>query len=289
MNALVYHIASGQAFFTGIALVVLAAAASTAGRPVIRRLMAASFLLGGFAIFVSSTAIPYAYYALALVVTGGWAVSQITGRRRRPAAMALACAWLLAGALEAPYHIAPRLELAPAREMTVIGDSVTAGMGGDDAAERWPSLLAQQHDLEVQDISHVGETAASALTRTAKVKIESSVVFLEIGGNDLLGFTSAGQFEQDLDALLAHVGRPDRQLIMFELPLPPLRHEYGRIQRTLARKHGVALVPKRLFLSVLAADDATVDTIHLTQVGHNRMAECVWRLVRSAFSEAEGE
>jgi acyl-CoA thioesterase-1 len=169
--------------------------------------------------------------------------------------------------------------------MTVIGDSVTAGMGASDKSLRWPTLLAKEHNLNIQDISHPGETAASALKRAKSQQIASPVVILEIGGNDLLGDTTSAQFSRDLDGLLAYVCARGRQVIMFELPLPPFQNEYGRIQRSLARKHNVHLVPKRVLLSILAANDSTIDTIHLTQAGHECMAASVWELVKSAFPE----
>lgn len=99
----------------------------------------------------------------------------------------------------------------------------------------------------------------------------------------MLGSTKSSQFARDLDALLSAVAAPDRQLIMFELPLPPLRHEYGRIQRALAKKYDVALIPKRVLVSVIAPDNSTVDSIHLTAVGHQRMAERVWSIVGPAY------
>ncbi len=70
---------------------------------------------------------------------------------------------------------------------------------------------------------------------------------------------------------------------MFELPLPPFCHEFGRIQRTVAAKHNVTLVPKRVFLSVIAGSGSTLDTIHLSQSGHQFMADAVWQLVEDAF------
>jgi acyl-CoA thioesterase-1 len=91
---------------------------------------------------------------------------------------------------------------------------------------------------------------------------------VEIGGNDLLGGTPPPKFSQDLDALLAQLCKPGRQVVMFELPLPPLSHEYGRIQRSVARKHRVKLVPKWVLLSILAPKDATLDSIHLSETGH---------------------
>lgn len=186
--------------------------------------------------------------------------------------------------VEIPFHVTPTLNPTSSRSIAVIGDSVTAGVGGDETSETWPSILAREYQLEVQDISHMGETAASALKRARSHPVSASVVVVETGGNDVLGSTSSSQFAQDLDALLAHLAIDDRQLIMFELPLPPLFHEYGRVQRQLAAKHNVKLIPKRVFLSVIAGSGSTLDTIHLSQSGHHTMADCVWRLISSAFS-----
>ena len=283
MYWLVYHIASGHAFFTGIALVIIAALASTRSKSITKRITVLAFVVGAIAITVSSTAIPYWYYAVALLVTVAWALSRYLKKWRPWATFALIAVWTVAAVLEIPYHITPTLSPASSRSITVIGDSVTAGMGGSDKSERWPVLLAAGHNFTVQDISHMGETAASALKRAEGLQIASPVVLLEIGGNDLLSSTSSAQFSLDLDALLEHVSTQGRQIIMFELPLPPFNHEYGRIQRSLARKHKVLLVPKRVFLSILAANDSTLDTIHLSQAGHTRMAACVWQLVSSAF------
>ena len=121
------------------------------------------------------------------------------------------------------------------------------------------------------------------MKRVQTQSIESAVVVVEIGGNDILGTTTVAQFERDLDALLTFLTANDRQIVMFELPLPPFFLEYGRVQRRMAAKHRVGLIPKRLFLSVIADRQATLDTIHLSQSGHRRMADCVWRVVRFAF------
>lgn len=289
MNGIVYHIASGQAFFSGVTLLVAAAAVSTRTAPIAKRLTAWACLIGAIGIAVSATPIPYWYYGIAVVVTLAWLLSAQVENGRRWSRAAVILVWSAAAGIELPYHMLPSLAAAPSRSLTVIGDSVTAGMGAGDKSVRWPTLLAQEHNVDIQDISHPGETVASALRRAKSQPIVSPVVLLEIGGNDLLGDTTSAQFSRDLDALLAQVCARDRQVIMFELPLPPLRNEFGRIQRAAARKHGVALVPKRVFLSILAADDSTVDTIHLTQAGHQRMAAAVWHLVQSAFPPTAAE
>jgi acyl-CoA thioesterase-1 len=186
--------------------------------------------------------------------------------------------WLYAGAMEIPWRVLPETARAPVKAVTVIGDSVSAGME-EDEAETWPSLLARQHDITVQDLSHVGETAASALKRVQKQGIQHDWIIVEIGGNDILGSTSPSQFEIDLESLLSELRRDNRAVVMFELPLIPLYHRYGMIQRRLATKFKVALIPKRYFLSVLADSDATLDSIHLSQAGHQKMSVLVWSLL----------
>jgi acyl-CoA thioesterase I len=254
-----------------------------ARRPVFNRIVVLAFLTGVILIVVSSTPIPYWCYAVGTVVTSVWIASGYWKTWRRRTAYATAAVWMIAAIIEFPFHITPSLRPADHRSLTIIGDSVTAGTGGDETSETWPSILASGHQLQVQDISHMGETAASALRRIRSQEITASLVLIEIGGNDLLGSTSSAQFATDLDALLESVVRADRQIVMFELPLPPFCHEYGRVQRALARRHGMVLIPKRVFLSVIAGSDSTLDSIHLSQSGHQRMADLVWDLIASAF------
>jgi lysophospholipase L1-like esterase len=74
-------------------------------------------------------------------------------------------------------------------------------------------------------------------------------------------------------------------VVMFELPLPPFRNEYGRVQRKLASKYGVVLIPKRVFVGVLTEEGATMDGVHLSPQGHERMAEIVWNSIRAVYRE----
>ncbi len=84
------------------------------------------------------------------------------------------------------------------RSIAVIGDSVTAGVDGDETAETWPSLLARQHQIHVEDVSHIGETSASALKRVQSRGIRSNLVLVEIGGNDILGQRHLNSLKQTL-------------------------------------------------------------------------------------------
>ena len=279
MNPLVQHIVSGHAFFTGIALILSAVFLSTRQDKSPKRFAPVTFIVAVLAIVLSSTPIPYWYYAIAAALTIWWLVALRRPNLRRRTNVAMVIVWLGAAAMELPWHFLPHSHGSNASSLTVVGDSVSAGLG-DQKEDTWPALLAQQHQVGVQDLSHVGETAGSALKRAQSCELQSKRILLEIGGNDILGTTTTAEFERDLDALLAFLKTPDREVLMFELPLPPLYHEYGRIQRMLAERHLVKLIPKRVFLSSIAEGDSTLDSIHLSQAGHQRMADLVWELIR---------
>jgi lysophospholipase L1-like esterase len=73
---------------------------------------------------------------------------------------------------------------------------------------------------------------------------------------------------------------------MFELPLLPHKIAYGQIQRRLATKYGVRLIPKRYFVGVIRGADATSDGLHLTNAGAHRMAALVARALSSVLKRS---
>jgi len=62
---------------------------------------------------------------------------------------------------------------------------------------------------------------------------------------------------------------------LFELPLPPFSNAYGRVQRALAAQYRVTLIPKRCLTAVFGVQGSTLDGLHLSQVGHNALADRV--------------
>jgi lysophospholipase L1-like esterase len=105
-----------------------------------------------------------------------------------------------------------------------------------------------------------------------KITPEDHIVLIEIGGNDLLAGTPSSEFRRALDALLSKVSAPGRTLLMFELPLLPNKIAYGQIQRRLATKYRVLLIPKRFLVDVIGGANATSDGLHLSEAGARRMA-----------------
>ena len=95
-------------------------------------------------------------------------------------------------------------------------------------------------------------------------------------GNDMLSGLPSTEFDSDLTELLEALDVPGRQTILVELPLPPTFNEFGRVQRQRAREFGATLISKRLFVDVLSTRDATVDGVHLSPHGHQLMADRLW-------------
>ena len=285
MDWVLYLFGSGAMFFIGVAMLLFGAAIDATTAASWRR-RAAKLLafVGLLLIALSATPLPYWLYAVCGIATLLWLSATWIGplRLRRNGLRALVAAgWLASLAIELPHHLAPTFDSARIPILHVIGDSVTAGMSDADK-ETWPRLLARDHpDMEIVSHAKMGATCASALRQADLIPDDVGFVLLEIGGNDLLGTTSATKYERDLEALLVRVCRPGRTVAMLELPLPPLANEFGRIQRMLSAKHRVPMMPKRFFAAVLTAHAATVDSIHLTRAGHRRMADAVWRFVRS--------
>jgi acyl-CoA thioesterase-1 len=284
MNPAAGFFGSGYALFLGAALLVTATLLTMA-RWRFRAGAARLIALAGATLFILSSApLPWLLYGAWGAAVAAWMwLERDEGRPRVRVGARVAVAVLCAAAvlMELPWQFTPKVH-GSFRTLYVIGDSISAGIGG--AKERnWPRILGDTHGITAVDLSRAAETVASALERTDKVREAEALVLLEIGGNDMLGFERGGKFEVELDALLRAVAGPKRTLVMMEIPLPPFCNRFGAVQRRLARKHNALLIPKRVFMRVLTGPGATVDGLHLSQAGHERMAAALWEILSPAF------
>lgn len=283
MNWLIFHIASGAAFFTGIAFIAIAAGLGLWGKDKSRRWATLPCLIGVIVVAFSATPLPYAAYGFLAVATIGWMIAarakSVSRKKLRWASALFLGIWIVAAAVELPYHVVPTVPAEQDETVIIYADSITAGMG-DGEAETWPNLLKRTKSADINDRSNMGATVRSVLAKVEedeKNDIAPGIVILEIGGNDLLGGTSSAEFERD--RLLGLLARRHQAVLMFELPLPPTYNVFGMIQRRLAAEHYVTLIPKRVLMGVLSGSGATLDSIHLTQRGHDEMAAIVWGIL----------
>jgi acyl-CoA thioesterase-1 len=171
----------------------------------------------------------------------------------------------------------PAIVGAPDNHLVVIGDSISSGI--DARVPPWPVLMERATGVPVKNLAHAGAQAIEGSALAEQVAPEDRVVVIEIGGNDLLGGVPSEEFGRGLEALLEKVARPGRTVVMFELPLLPNRVAYGQVQRRLAARYGVWLIPKRCFTDVIAGADATSDGLHLSELGSHRMSALVARIL----------
>ncbi len=296
MNAwVVYHIGSGHAFFSGITLIQLAALVAFVRRGRWLRFCRVTLACAGaILVAVSSTPLPAWFYGIAGLVTLAWVAAEglITTTHRR-LELGLRCTmlavWWLALALELPFHRVPALPRLPDAQVFLIGDSLSAGINGE--TETWPTLFSRTHHVVLADLSRSGADAAAALRQAEQVNGSgpTSVVLVEIGGNDVLRATRPDAFERALDVLLAKLRDGGRTVVMFELPLPPFHNRYGDVQRRLAKRHGVLLVPKRVLIGVLTSKGATVDSIVLSSDAyHSTRLDAILGLITSQVASSIG-
>ena len=183
---------------------------------------------------------------------------------------------LLLCLLELPHHLYPEIPVSRDQQILVIGDSISAGISNSE--RNWPLVLKDISHLEMTNLSRPGATTSSALLQANGIIKPNSLVIIEIGGNDMLGNISSDRFFKDLDILLEKIPS-SCQLVMFEIPLLPFHNNYGQAQRTLARKHKVLLIPKYCLANIIGSTGGTLDGLHLSQKGHDALANSVFSML----------
>ncbi len=286
MNPIVFHLISGDAYFTGHALLLLSLLSCRQQRRRRKQFDALSGFLG--VIFIALTAVPTSliFYAVWLCIAVAWFIKRLRKSLFPPQRNLLLIFTLIviAGSAisELLWKFPPQFDRTVSPTLIVFGDSVTAGIG-ENEAETWPSLLGAATNLEVIDYSKMGTTVGSELNSLAEKTLQPGLIIVELGGNDILGSTTVDEFRNQLDQFLHQLTATGQPVVMFELPVPPFLNCFGIAQRQIAMKHNVQLIPKRIFARVLAGNHSTLDSIHLSQEGHEFMAKLVWEQISPCF------
>jgi acyl-CoA thioesterase I len=288
MREFIYFFASGAGFAIGMGMFFTAIAISFVPRlwAVIGRYV---LVIGGaIVIFLSATPLSNWLYLVWMLVIVTWLVIEHLwprlDRRRtivRYCALAL-CAWI--GTSELLRARIPEIPAWQYSRLYLVGDSISAGVD-TPGITTWPVLLRQSHGIELVDLSRAGATTGSARKLIDSVEFKDGLVLLEIGGNDLFWSPPAEMFRSDLEAIIRKVSGAGRTVIMFELPLHPMQNYMGRIQRELAERYEVTLIPKRVLTRVLSIPNGSLDGLHLSASGHQYMADMIWDLVSPAMGK----
>ncbi len=285
---IVQHFISGDAYYTGIFCLILAVAWRRFGWIGKESLVWFWAVMGGMFVLLSGTAM-FNGVLLSGLVTIGWlllekppgaepapTIKQPASRRHFSVdgwlGLVVVVLWLFEGAIELPWRFLPVLSPdSRDRPIVVLGDSLSAE-SEDGNMTAWPDQIAKATDRKVTNASEPGATLRSAIPRVKEVIPKNSLVFIELGGNDLLEKLSPADFRNQLNQLLEEVTAQAGETVMFELPLPPFTLEYGQIIRELTTRHRVKLIPRRVLSNVLVSPITTTDSLHLNQAGHDKLS-----------------
>jgi acyl-CoA thioesterase I len=279
LSSITLWFAGGASLYWGLG--IAQAVCVTAVNPDWRRTRWALDALAVFGIVLAVlSAAPMPVWLYAVWIASVLALLAIAHTSRRPyGPLSQALILLSAGALvvmvsgELQQRRIPRLALTDTKILYVIGDSLS--INADDPEAGWPQLTAAQIGAALHTYSSKDLTVASAVAEAEKVVDPSAEILLQVGGHDIASGTGPAAFRDGLESLLNALRGSNREMVMFELPLPPFKNAYGRIQREAAARYNVTLIPKRVTARILRRDGANLRELELSPEGHQRLADAV--------------
>lgn len=284
MNPVVLQLANGNLFFGGLVMIVAALFLRLwfEGR-ILGLVLRIGYIAGIAFVIFSATPLPLWLYFLwfGLCVAAALAVFSITlsFRRKMLASFtAMLCSFVMC-LVELPYHLSPTIRVSPKQIVFVIGDSISAGISAKERS--WPDDLADISHLKVINLARPAATVETAMDQITGIVGSNALVLVEIGGNDLLGHTDSKTFYLQFDQLLGKLAAGNNQIVVFELPLLPFCNAFGKAQRNLAKKYDAILIPKHFMTDAFGLPDGTVDGLHLSQKGHDALANSINSLFKT--------
>ncbi|MFY8143181.1 MAG: arylesterase [Caulobacter sp.] len=140
----------------------------------------------------------------------------------------------------------------PAPVVTVLGDSITAGLGlTTDRAlpARLQSALEQRGArVQVRGLGVLGDTTGGGLARVGRVPAETLVCVVALGGNDLLQGVDPSRAKANLRAIIQHLKSRGVRVVLAGVRAPALlgaayARRFNAIYPDLAREQGVFYAP----------------------------------------------
>lgn len=198
-------------------------------------------------------------------------------------------------------------EANPELKVAVLGDSsVTApGVAGPD--ETWVRLicerLAADRHVVLRSFAVGGSMAHDLVGDQLQpaLDFEPDVVFVSVGGNDLIKGVSKRRFALNLDMLVGRLSHSDAVIIQSGLGdlgtiprlMPPLRNlisrrsaAFDQIHKVVASRYGTHVVEQRSDSLDVWYEDRSLwspDLFHVSARGHERWANVIWATLEPLF------
>lgn len=182
----------------------------------------------------------------------------------------------------------PQEEAIPtSSKILALGDSLTAGYGVA-SDEAWPSLLAGKTGWTVINGGISGNTSSDALARLPALMEEHTpvLVFITLGGNDMLRHVPTQETITNLEKMIALVRVSGAKPILLATPKPSIAGAVFQnlsapeFYRDIAKGQQVPLIEDAI-ADVLSDPLLKVDQLHPNAAGHQRLAEKILEELRN--------
>jgi len=177
-----------------------------------------------------------------------------------------------------------KISVEPGGRMVVFGDSITNGYGVEKSFSHY---LDESLEIEVVPVGRNGETTRGGVKRLEEVEnLDPKVVFIELGGNDLLQRMDARETSGNMTLIVKRLQRGGRIVVLAKfyprrtlltLFMGESRREYDQMYKSLEEVEGVYVI-ENLWGGVWGKH--MLDTIHPDGRGHEVMAENIEESLR---------
>ncbi|HYO60909.1 MAG TPA: SGNH/GDSL hydrolase family protein [Actinomycetota bacterium] len=194
----------------------------------------------------------------------------------------------------------------------VLGDSTSAGVGVDDPADAYPTLLAERladetgRSIRLSVLGESGARVRDVLDEQvpAALELDPDVIFVGIGANDVTHLTSLGEVRELMRAILGRLddtgaaivvaGAPDMRALAWAEPLRSLAYLRGKQVATAieeeARGAGAGVVELAEETGPFFAEDPgghfSEDQFHPSALGYRRWADAIFPVLAGAVTSA---
>ncbi|MDJ0784398.1 MAG: arylesterase [Desulfosarcinaceae bacterium] len=178
--------------------------------------------------------------------------------------------------------------------IVALGDSLTAGLGVDEAAA-YPALLenrlkADGHHVAVINAGISGETSSGAVSRLDWVlaSLDPDLIVLATGANDGLRGIDPKVLQANLDHLIRALKAADIKVILAGMKMlpnlgPVYTSRFNAVYPRVAEAHDVPLIP--FFLEGVAGERRynQQDMLHPNAEGYRRIVDHIYPWVAAAL------
>lgn len=186
----------------------------------------------------------------------------------------------------------PPPPLPPPPLVTVLGDSITAGLGlASDMA--MPARLQAALDRmsvksRVKGFGVLGDTSANGLARVDRVPAETTVCVIALGGNDLLLGLDPSMTKANLRAIIQHLKERNVRVVLAGVKAPALlgvayARRFSQLYPDLAKEQGVFYAPDFLTGVIGVSRYMQRDGIHPNAEGARIIADRLAPVVAQAL------